>query len=182
MLFALPIFIFPVLSWKNELYVSSEIGTNDVSCWTSGKQIPCATLNFALKGLHNFTNNSTVIYLHPGNYTLEHGQETQLTSKSQVAIIGLQVDYSGDHSVVIKCSPLTGLAFFWCKDILLQSLILQDCGGVQVSTSKNLSSQSFELLIFQVSVYMLYCQNIHVHFSISLLVILQIAFVLLMLA
>ena len=161
MLFGLPIYIFSVFFWRHELYVDSQTGSNDVSCWTSGNKTPCATLNFALKGIQNFTDSS-VIYLYPGNYTLEHGQETQLTGKSQVAIIGTQVVRSGEKSAVIKCSPLTGLAFFWCDNILLQSLILQDCGGVQISTSRNLSSRSFELLMFQVAVYMLYCQNVHV--------------------
>ena len=80
-----------------------------------------------------------------------------------MAIIGNVSDSPGEQQkVVIKCSSLTGLSFFWSDNVMLQSLTLYGCGGVHVSTSRNLSSQSFELLMLQVAVYMLYCQNIHV--------------------
>ena len=148
------------LNWEHNIYVSTTAGINDTTCWTSGQHTPCATINLALKGLQH---NSTVIYITPGIYTLEYGQETQLRDKSQVAIIGNVTDSPGEQQkVVIKCSLLTGLLFLWSDDIILQSLTLHGCGGVQVSTSRNMSSQSFELLMFQVAVYMLYCKNVNI--------------------
>ena len=148
------------LNWEHKIYVSAAIGINDTTCWTSGQHTPCATINLALKGLQH---NSTVIYITPGIYTLEYGNETQLRDRYQLAIIGNVTDSPGEQQkVIIKCSPLTGLSFFESNDITLQSLTLHGCGGVHVSTSRNLSSKSFELLMFQVAVYMLYCQNVHI--------------------
>ena len=147
-------------NWEHKIYVSAIIGINDTTCWTSGQTTPCATINLALKGLQH---KSTVIYITPGLYTLEYGQETQLRDRSQVAIIGNVTDSPGEQQkVIIKCSLLVGLSFLWSDNIILQSLTFHGCGGVQVSTSRNLSSQSFELLLFRVAVYMLYCQNVHI--------------------
>ena len=148
------------INWQHEIYVSTTTGINDTSCWTGGQHTPCATFNLALRGLQH---NSTVIYITPGNYILEYGQETQLRYKSQIAIIGKVPNSPGEqHKAIIKCSSFTGLSFLWSEDIILKSIMLHGCGGVQVSTSRNLSSQSFELLMFQVAVYMLYCQNVHI--------------------
>ena len=148
------------LNWQHEIYVSTTTGINNTSCWTGGQHTPCTTFNLALRGLQH---NSTVIYITPGNYILEYGQETQLRYKSQIAIIGKVPNSPGEqHKAIIKCSSFTGLSFLWSKDIILKSILLHGCGGVQISTSRNLSSQSFELLMFQVAVYMLYCQNVHI--------------------
>ena len=148
------------VNWEHKIYVSITTGINDTTCWTSGQHKPCATVNLALKGLQH---NSTVIYITPGIYTLEYGNETQLRDKSQVAIIGNVSNSPGEQQkVVIKCNIFTGLSFLWSDDIILQSLTLHGCGGVQVSTSRNLSSQSFQLLMFQVAVYMLYCKNVQI--------------------
>ena len=148
------------INWEHKIYVSTTTGINDTTCWTNGQHTPCASINLALKGLQN---NSTVIYITPGIYTLEYGRETQVTKKSQVAFIGIVPDSPGEQQrVVIKCSSLTGLSFLWSANIIFQSLTLHGCGGIQVSTSRNLSSQSFELLMFQVAMYMLYCQNVHI--------------------
>ena len=113
--------------------------------------------------MRGLQHNSIVIYITPGNYILEYGQETQLRYKSQIAIIGKVPNSPGEqHKAIIKCSSFTGLSFLRSEDIILKSIMLHGCGGIQVSTSRNLSSQSFELLIFQVAVYMLYCQNVHI--------------------
>ena len=164
-MFCLVVFLNILLSqvvlsvkWEHKIYVSTTAGINDTTCWTSGQHKPCSTINLALKGLQH---NSTVIYITPGIYTLEYGNETQLRNKSQVAIIGNVSNSPGEQQkVVIICTPFTGISFFESNNITLQSLTLHGCGGVQISTSRNLSSQSFELLMFQVAVYMLYCQNV----------------------
>ena len=148
------------LNWQHEIYVSTTTGINNTSCWSGGQRTPCATFNLALRGLQH---NSTVIYITPGNYILEYGQETQLRYKSQIAIIGKVPNSPGEqHKAIIKCSSFTGLSFLWSEDIIIKSILLHGCGGVQVSTSRKCSSQSFELLMFQVAAYMLYCQNVHI--------------------
>ena len=148
------------LNWQHEIYVSTTTGINDTSCWTGGQHTPCATFNLALRGLQH---NSTVIYITPGNYILEYGEETQLRYKSQIGMIGKVANSRGEQQkIVIKCNSFTGLSFMWSEDIILKSIIFHGCGGIQVSTSRNLSSQSFELLMFQVATYMLYCQNVHI--------------------
>ena len=97
------------LNWQHEIYVSTTTGINDTSCWTGGQHTPCATFNLALRGLQH---NSTVIYITPGNYILEYGQETQLRYKSQIAIIGKLPNSPGEqHKAIIKCSAFTGLSF-----------------------------------------------------------------------
>ena len=147
-------------NWQHEIYVSTTTGINDTSCWTGGQHTPCVTFNLALRGLQR---NSTVIYITPGNYILEYQEETQLRYKSQIAIIGKVPNSPGkQQKIVITCSSFAGLSFLWSEDIILKSLLLHGCGGVQVSTSQNLSSQSFEFLMFQVAVYMLYCQNVQI--------------------
>ena len=137
------------LDWEHKIYVSIASGINNTICWTSGQHIPCYTINLALKGLQY---NSTVIYITPGIYIVEYGHKTQLRDKSQVAIIGYLTDSPGEQQkVIIKCTSLTGLSFLWCDNIILQSLTLYGYGGVHVSTSRNLSSQSFEFLMFQMA-------------------------------
>ena len=66
--------------------------------------------------------------------------------KSNVAVIG-----SSEDTVVIQCSPLTGLYFFRSTNITLQFLTLLECGGVH---------QMVGFVKFQVSVYMLYCEDV----------------------
>ena len=86
------------VDWEHKIYVSITTGINDTTCWTSGQHKPCATINLALKGLQH---NSTVIYITPGIYTLEYGNETQLRDKSQVAIIGNVSNSPGEQQKVV---------------------------------------------------------------------------------
>ncbi len=71
-----------VCSWDHQIFVNKENGTDNPSCLKG--IIPCATFNMALKGL---TNDSTVINISPGTYTLEHGNETSIgPGLQQIAI------------------------------------------------------------------------------------------------
>ena len=115
-MFCLFIFLNIILSevvfsvnWEHKIYVSTTAGINDTICWTNGQHTPCATINLALKGLQH---KSTVIYIAPGIYVLEYGQEAQLRNKSQVAIISNVMDSRGEQQkIIINCSSLTGLSF-----------------------------------------------------------------------
>ena len=108
---------------------------------------PCSTFNTALNKL---THNSTAICLYPGTYNLTNGNHTQLLYWSNIAIIG-----SSEDTVTVQCSPLSGLSFYWSSNITLKSLTLQKCGSEKFSISRLLG-----MVRFQVSVYMLYCENV----------------------
>ena len=135
-----------VAEWERNIYVQSTGGIDNESCWTD--ETPCATINFALKGVKH---DSTVIFVHPGTYGLDNGTETQLRGKSQVGIIGLSIP------VNISCSPFTGLSFTMTENIILENLTFHGCGGLQ---NIDFNKQSFT---FQVAVFMLFCKNIQIN-------------------
>ena len=135
-----------VAEWEWNIYVQSPGGIDNESCWTD--QTPCATINFALKGVEH---DSTVIFVHPGTYGLDNGIETQLRGKSQVGIIGLSIP------VNISCSPFTGLSFTMMENIILENLTFHGCGGLRY---RDFNKQSFT---FQVAVFMLFCKNIQIN-------------------
>ena len=132
--------------WNHVIYVDYT-STDTATCGHIAH--PCGTFDTALNKL---TSNYTAICLRPGTYNLTNGSHTQLLYKSNVAIIG-----SSEDTVVIQCSPLTGLYFFRSTNITLQFLTLLECGGVRVSTSRQ---EMVGFLKFQVSVYMLYCEDV----------------------
>ncbi len=105
--------------WNHQILVNKENGTDIPSCLKG--IIPCATFNMALKGL---TNDSTVINISPGTYTLEQGNETSIgPGLQQIAIIG-----SNTSDTIIKCTPLTGLQIVSSNLIIFKSIILNGCG------------------------------------------------------
>ena len=85
----------------------------------SNNTLLCATINSALR---NLKYNSTVIYIRPGNYTLRNGEETDITGKQDIAIIG-----SGEDSIII-CTEYTGLGILYSVNITLKSIVMKGCG------------------------------------------------------
>ena len=126
--------------WDHVIYVDYT-STDTATCGHIAH--PCGTFDTALKKL---TSNYTAICLRSGSYNLTNGSHTQLLYKSNIAVIG-----SSEDTVVIQCSPLTGLYFFRSTNITLQFLTLLECGGVH---------QMVGFVKFQVSVYMLYCEDV----------------------
>ena len=137
-----------VAEWERNIYVQSTGGIDNESCWND--ETPCATINFALKGVKH---DSTVIFVHPGTYKLHNGTETQLRGKSQVGIIGLSIP----DNIHVSCSPFTGLSFTMTENIILENLTFHGCGGLQ---NRDFNKQSFT---FQVAVFMLFCKNIQIN-------------------
>ena len=91
--FAIPLILSPTTGAADsecKIYVSSSDGINNASCWTGGYQTPCATLDLALQGTSATAAGScssfSIIYLYPGNYTLDTttGQEKH----NNVSIVG----------------------------------------------------------------------------------------------
>ena len=144
---------------QREIYVDIHSGTNNTLCWKGGKTSPCATINLALKGVKC---NYTTIRINPGTHELEHGNETEVRGKSHISIIG-QVNES--EVVMITCNPFAGISFIMSNNIILDSITLYGCGGVQFSTSRNFSESDtvFSFLKFQVAVYVLSCQFVQIN-------------------
>ena len=145
-------------SWQHEIIVDWKKG-NDSTCLEEGTSSPCATVNMALKGLKH---NSTLIHIKPGTYILELGQETNITDKHMVAIIG-----GGEESTVIKCAPSVGLWFSSSSDVTVESLTFQECGQNVFYTTHTLSSYIFR---FQAAICLMSChsiilKNVNIHSS-----------------
>ena len=123
-----------VHSTERVIYVDSsrQTGVND-SCWEEGFSTPCLSLNLALKGAQHY-NHSITILLQPGQHQLHNGSETQLRNMSQLAIVG---NTSSEGEVVIKCLPLSGLAFFRSNNITMKNIQVDSCGALQDSIIKS---------------------------------------------
>ena len=116
-------------TWLYEIHVNRQNGINDTSCWEGGYSTPCLSLNLALKGVQHY-NDSVTIILQPGRHQLQNSRETLLKNISRLAIVG----NNSEGEVVIQCQPLTGLAFFGCKNITIQNVTIVSCGMLQNST------------------------------------------------
>ena len=96
-------------NWQYQIYVSSS--DNSSSCWNGS--VSYNTLNLALQEVQH---NSTVIYLYPGIYTLDH----EVRNISRVAIVGLSDD------VTISChyQPVTGQ---WLDNVSFYCIKFYNC-------------------------------------------------------
>ena len=116
--------VLSVHSWEYYLTVDARQrlkSTNDC-IHDSNNTFLCATINSALR---NLKYNSTVIYIKPGNYTLRNGEETDITGKQDIAIIG-----SGKDSI-ITCTEHTGLGVLYSVNITIESIVMKGCGKKQ---------------------------------------------------
>ena len=146
-------------SWQHEIIVDWKKGNDSKTCLEEGTSSLCATVNMALKGLKH---NSTVIHIKPGTYILELGQETNITDRYMVAIIG-----SGEEDTVIKCAPSVGLWFISSGYVTIESLTFQECGQNVFYTKHTLNYYTFS---FQAAICLMSCQsiilkNVNIHSS-----------------
>ena len=146
-------------SWQHEIIVDWKKGNDSITCLKEGTSSPCATVNMALKGLKS---DSTVIYIKPGTYILELGQETNIIDRYMVAIIG-----SGKENTVIKCAPSVGLWFISSSDVTIESLTFQECGQSVFYTTHTLNCYtfSFQAAICWMSCHNIILKNINIHSS-----------------
>ena len=114
----------------------------------------CISINMALRKLQDI-GNSTVIYVYPGIYPLDPGNETILKGFWNIGIFG-------QGSVTILCNPHAGLSFVKSENITMKSLIIQGCGGKQVYNTSKRNAQLFEFLHFKVAVYIAFCKNVEI--------------------
>ena len=112
--------IFSATGLECMIFVSSSDGINNTSCWTGGRLTPCATLDLALQGtvtiaVQDNCSSGTVIYLSPGNYTLNTTalQEKQLL-RNNVSIIGMR-NGSRYKEVSISCLHVSSPPPHWLR-------------------------------------------------------------------
>ena len=111
--------VLSVHSWENKVIVDQELNVTNDCIQDSNNTFLCATINSALR---NLKYNSTVIYIRPGNYTLRNGEETDVTGKQDIAIIG-----SGEDSI-ITCTEYTGLGVLYSVNITIEYIVMKGCG------------------------------------------------------
>ena len=146
-------------SWQHKIIVDWKKGNDSTSCLEEGASSSCATVNMALKGLKQ---DSTVIHIKPGTYILELGQETNITNRYMLAIIG-----SGEEDTVIRCAPSVGLWFISSSDVTIKSVTFQEC-GLNVFYTKhalNYYTFSFQAAICLMSCHSIILINVNIHSS-----------------
>ena len=113
--------ILSVHSWENKVIVDQGLHVNVTNdCIQDSKNtLLCATINSALR---NLKYSSTGIYIRPGNYTLRNGEETDITGKQNISIIG-----SGEDSI-ITCTEYTGLGVLNSVNIAIEYIVMKGCG------------------------------------------------------
>ena len=136
------------------IYVN-HTGIDNSSCWEPNNS-PCASLNLALKGVQKWRIGVMVSIL-PGNYTLNPGYETNMSSLYAIEIAGMAANPT---DVIIKCAPQVGLAFHYLINLVISNITIMNCGAIQTSTSRDFYADHFELLHYQVALYMSICNNV----------------------
>ena len=127
-----------------KMYVSSFHGVNDKSCWTGGYQTPCASFDLALQATtHGNCSSSSIIYLYPGDYTLDLDTTTTREKHNNVKDVSIRVLESPsllenechlDMDVevlyyMLKCPPICGLRF---------TASVTDCNGATLEWKNDL--------------------------------------------
>ena len=118
----LSLLILSVHSWEYNVTVDHTLNVTNDCIQDSNNTFLCDTINSALR---NLKNDSTVIYIRPGNYTLRNGEETDITHKQDIAIIG------SDEDSIITCIEYTGLGVLNSVNITIESIVMKSCGKKQ---------------------------------------------------
>ena len=152
------ILLFQLLTAADRLPYNIYVGHAGIynsSCWEPNNS-PCASLNLALKGVQKWRMGVMVSIL-PGNYTLNPGYETNLSSLYAIEIAGTTANPT---DVIIKCAPQVGLAFHYLINLVIRNITIMNCGAIQISTSRDFHADHFKLLHYQVALYMSICNNV----------------------
>ena len=108
----------------------------------------CASLNYALEGVHRFKHNNVTIRLTESNYSLRaNSSVTTFKCMKKFELIG------NEQNVSIRCASdsMIGLQFFNSSNIHFENISLLEC-GVQVNY-RNIST-------ITIGVYLFNCTNI----------------------
>ena len=122
LLLTLTLFCCVPCNSSSEIFVYQN-GLDSTSCWKESEP-PCNSINLAFQGLQ-YTGDSTVIYLYPGSYTIEPGNETDLMKNmTNISIIGMGTA----DEVSVVCS--SGVTLY---NIQIKSVDVKQCSLVNGS-------------------------------------------------
>ena len=122
LLLTLTLFCCVPCNSSSEIFVYQN-GLDSTSCWKESEP-PCNSINLAFQGLQ-YTGDSTVIYLYPGSYTIEPGNETDLMKDmTNISIIGM----GPADEVSVVCS--SGVTLY---NIQMKSVAVKQCSLVNGS-------------------------------------------------
>ena len=157
-----------VHSTSRVIYVdsSSPNATNDPSCWRGGVHSPCATLDWGLLAIHNYSSAINII-VRPGIYTFNSSEIGNFQRVSDINITGtINIDDPSSlyESVIVKCSigsrAAAGFSFIYSSNISVSGIQFIGCQQERNSTSIN-SQNIFELI--NTTFYFLYCLNVQMY-------------------
>ena len=152
--------LFPVAlclaEYSHTIYVDPVNGSNTTACLTDNDASqPCRNLSYAFQ----YRNHSTQYLLHPGTHYLNNiASDSPFTHLEEIAIRGMG---SGPEDTEVVCSTANaGLAFINVTNVDFANVTFSNCASLQNSTSKNFSSDDFELSSTQVGLYFSLCANV----------------------
>ena len=148
----MPMYQYPEYEHKIFVEPNNPNSSDSESCYTSGKQHPCADINFALAFPHR-TQSTTFILSPTATHYLGNNATTTVFNDASL------VTFSGDNgTAVVECMDGAGLAFENSEQIKFDSVSFQKCGAWRKSTSKDFRSEEFTLV--RVSLYFYNCQDV----------------------
>ena len=148
---------FQNVKYDHEIFIQPDNpnSSNNESCYTSGKQIPCKDINFALAFPDK--TQATAFFLSPGVvhvHYLNNSNTTTFDGASSVAFCG------DNGTAVVECMDGAGLAFLNSTQITFNKVSFQKCGAWRNSTSRDFMSKTFKLLQIRVSLYFYNCHDV----------------------
>ena len=140
----------------HEIYVDpkNQDSVDNSTCYTLGRKLPCADFNFALA--FPGRTRSTTFFLSSAvtHYLRNDSNTTVLNGASSVA-------FHGDNgTAVVECMDGAGLAFLNSTNIAFNGVSFQKCGAWRDSTSRDFSSNSFQLMRIRVGLYFYNCRDV----------------------
>ena len=139
---------------SKEIFVNSENGVLNPTCWDGGSALPCKTVNVALEGAQMENYTTVTLQKVNGPYYLSPGSSTTIRWVRGLKIKGER----SIPSIVVSCLPEAGLEFIYSQEISIVNSTLSGCGRLQNSTSKNAADDVF--LKMHVGLYFLLCEDI----------------------
>ena len=148
--------VLPIVS-TNTITVATN-GEDTIECLRS-PFLPCATLDYALEGVHHYSNAS--VHLSSGTYVLT-ANESVATFKdtAKFELVGIS------STVSIVCGSNVGLSFYNSSNITIKNITLLQCGALHNSSSIDFSKSQYTMnyLQFFAGVYFMLCENIELKY------------------
>ena len=166
MLFFVLLFVTSLFGIGDELEIvvdqSSPNSSNNSTCWTRSS---CSSFDLGIEGINNFQSSKgfKVLSIKEGSYFFTNNKTGHFNNTADITIQGVSTKRKNSSSpVIISCVGKVGLTFLNSRNITLSRVTFSNCGQSQISTSENFTTRQFITVV--VSLYFLYCRNIHLEF------------------